>query len=105
MNWFYLFIAGIFEIAWAVGMKYSDGFTKIVPSVCTVAGMAASFIFLSLALRTLPISTAYAVWTGIGTFGVGIAGFFLFNESCSVLRVLCLIMIAGGIAGLKLLTK
>jgi len=102
MNWIYLIIAGILEIGWAIGLKYTEGWTKILPSVLTATAMIASFYFLSLALKTLPIGTAYAVWTGIGTVGAAVLGMILFDEPRDFLRVLCILLIVGGIAGLKL---
>lgn len=102
MNWVYLFIAGLFEIAWAIGLKYTEGWTKIVPSIFTVLGMIASFYFLSLALKTLPIGTAYAIWTGIGTVGAALLGMLIFNEPRDFVRILCILLIIGGIAGLKI---
>lgn len=102
MNWFYLFVAGLFEIAWAVGLKYTDGWSKLWPSVATVILMVASFYFLSVAVKSLPIGTAYAVWTGIGTVGAAVLGMLLFDEPRDVLRVLCVLLIVAGIAGLKL---
>lgn len=102
MAWTYLFIAGLLEVAWAVGLKYTDGFTKPWPSAGTVAAMIASFFFLSIALRTLPIGTAYAVWTGIGAVGTATIGLIFFGESREVLRILCILLIVAGIIGLKL---
>jgi quaternary ammonium compound-resistance protein SugE len=102
MNWIYLFIAGILEIAWAIGLKYTEGWTKITPSIITGILMIASFYFLSLAVKTLPIGTAYAVWTGIGTVGTAILGMFFFNEPREFSRILCILLIVAGIAGLKL---
>jgi len=102
MNWIYLFIAGILEVGWAVGLKYTEGWSRLVPSALTALGMIASFYFLSLALKTLPIGTAYAVWTGIGTVGAAILGMFLFDEPRDIARVLCILLIVAGIAGLKL---
>ena len=102
MNWIYLIIAGLLEIGWAIGLKYTEGWTKIVPSIITVVLMIASFYFLSMAIKTLPIGTAYAVWTGIGTVGAAILGMFLFGEPRDFLRILCILLIVGGIAGLKL---
>lgn len=103
MNWIWLCIAGLLEICWAVGMKYSHGLTRLTPAVFCVVTMLASLGFLALAMRTLPLGTAYAVWTGIGTVGTAIAGMLLFGESTAVLRILCLILIVTGIVGLKLL--
>ena len=102
MNWIYLVIAGVFEIAWAIGLKYTEGWTRLWPSVITAALMIASFYFLSLAVRTLPIGTSYAVWTGIGTVGAAILGMVLFDEPRDIMRVLCIALIIAGIAGLKL---
>jgi quaternary ammonium compound-resistance protein SugE len=102
MNWLYLVIAGLLEIGWAIGLKYTEGWTKLLPSVLTGAAMLASFYFLSLALKTLPIGTAYAVWTGIGTVGAAILGMILFDEPRDFARVICILLIIGGIAGLKL---
>ena len=102
MNWIYLVIAGVFEIAWAIGLKYTEGWTRLWPSLITAALMIASFYFLSLAVRTLPIGTSYAVWTGIGTVGAAILGMVLFDEPRDIVRVLCIALIIAGIAGLKL---
>ncbi len=102
MNWIYLAIAGLFEIAWAIGLKYTEGWSRLVPSLVTGALMIASFYFLSLAVRTLPIGSAYAVWTGIGTVGAAILGMVLFNEPRDAVRIFCIMLIIAGIAGLKL---
>ena len=102
MNWLYLAIAGLLEIAWAIGLKYTEGWTKLVPSLITAVLMIASFYFLSLAIKTLPIGTAYAVWTGIGTVGAAILGMLLFNEPRDAVRVVCILLIIAGIAGLKI---
>jgi quaternary ammonium compound-resistance protein SugE len=102
MAWLYLFVAGVFETAWAIGLKYSSGFTKLGPSVFTVVAMSVSLYLLALALRTIPVGTGYAVWTGIGTVGAAILGIFLFNESREIPRILCIILIVAGIIGLKL---
>ena len=102
MNWLYLIIAGLFEIAWAVGLKYTEGWSRLWPSIATAVLMIASFYFLSLAVRTLPIGTAYVVWTGIGTVGAALLGMVLFDEPRDVLRVVCILLIIGGIAGLKI---
>lgn len=102
MNWIYLIIAGILEVGWAVGLKYTDGWSKLWPSVFTVLGMIASFYFLSLALKSLPIGTAYAIWTGIGTVGAAILGMILFDEPSDAVRIFCIGLIIAGIAGLKL---
>ena len=105
MHWFHLLVAGLFEISWAVGLKFSHGFTQIVPSVLTVIGMIASFYFLALALKNLPLGTAYAIWTGIGTIGTVIFGIILFKEPVSAMRLFCIALIVCGITGLKLLTN
>jgi len=102
--WFLLLIAGVLEIGWAVGLKYTDGFTRLVPSVLTVLGMAISLALLGLAVRSLPIGTAYAVWTGIGTIGSALLGILLFGEPASAARLACIALILGGILGLKLIT-
>lgn len=101
MAWIYLIIAGIFEVVWAIGLKYSHGFTKLVPSLITLGGMVVSFYLLSLATRTLPIGTAYAVWTGIGALGTVLLGIFLFNEPAGISRIIFLCLIVIGILGLK----
>ena len=102
MAWFYLLIAGLFEILWALGLKYSNGFTNLTVSVFTVIGMILSFYFLSLALKNIPLGTAYAVWTGIGTLGTVIFGIILFKEPITALRLACILLIFVGITGLKL---
>lgn len=104
MAWFLLFLAGLFEVAWAIGLKYTDGFTRLWPSVFTVTGMAASFLLLALALRTIPIGTAYAVWTGIGAVGVATLGIVLFNEPRNFARLAFIALIVIGIIGLKLVS-
>ncbi len=101
MAWLYLFIAGLLEIGWVIGLKYTEGFSKPFPSLITVTAMIASFYCLSLAIKTLPLGTSYAIWTGIGTAGAMIAGALLFGESVSAIRILCVMMILGGIIGLK----
>ena len=100
-----LFLAGIFEIFWAVGLKYSDGFTKLFPTIFTIVTMIISFYLLSLALKALPIGTAYAVWVGIGTVGTVIAGIILFGESMTLIRVMSILFILIGIVGLKFTTN
>ena len=105
MSWTILFLAGIFEIFWAVGLKYSDGFTKLFPTIFTIVTMIISFYLLSLALKNLPIGTAYAVWVGIGTVGTVIAGIILFGESMSLIRVMSILFILIGIVGLKFTTN
>lgn len=105
MHWMYLLIAGIFEISWAVGLKFSHGFTQLIPSILTVASMIASFYFLALALKNLPLGTAYAIWTGIGTLGTVILGIILFKEPVSAVRLSCIAFIITGITGLKLISN
>lgn len=102
MAWLYLFLAGLSEIGWAIGLKYTDGFTRPVPTILTVTSMIVSLGLLGLALKTLPIGTGYAVWTGIGTIGTAILGIILFNEPATALRLACIALIVCGIAGLKL---
>ena len=104
MPWIYLAIAGLLEIGWAVGLKYSEGFTKPLPTGVTIVTMIASFTLLSLALRVIPLGTGYAVWTGIGAVGTAIAGMILFAESRDAVRLLCIALIIVGIVGLKLLS-
>lgn len=102
MQWILLVIAGLLEVGWAVGLKYSQGFTKFVPSIFTVIGMIASFYFLSLALRSLPLGTAYAIWTGIGAVGTVLLGIILFKEPADFIRLICIGFILIGIVGLKI---
>jgi quaternary ammonium compound-resistance protein SugE len=102
MAWLLLALAGLFEVIWAVGLKYAEGFTRPLPSVITVAAMAASVALLGLAMRELPLGTAYAIWTGIGTVGTAILGIVLFAEPATALRLACIALIALGIIGLKL---
>ncbi len=102
MAWTYLFIAGVFEIVWATGLKYTEGFTRIWPSTGTILAMGLSLWFLAAALKVIPVGTAYAVWTGIGAVGTAIMGILLFGESREVVRLLCIFVIVAGIAGLKL---
>ena len=102
MAWIWLTLAGLLEIVWAIGIKYTDGFTRLVPSAVTLVAMIASMYFLALAVRTIPIGTGYAVWTGIGAVGVAILGIFLFDEPKVLIRVGSILLIVGGIAGLKL---
>lgn len=101
MAWFILIIAGLFETVWAVALKYSEGFTKLWPSLITIVAMAVSIWLLAVSLKQLPLGTAYAVWTGIGALGTVIYGMVVFGESKDLLRILFVIMIIGGIAGLK----
>src|SRR5210317_1052159 len=100
MAWVYLGIAGLFEIGWALGLKYTEGFSKLFPSVLTLLSMGLSVWLLSIAMKSIPVGTAYAVWTGIGAVGVALLGMLLFGESREVLRLLCLLLIITGIVGL-----
>jgi quaternary ammonium compound-resistance protein SugE len=104
MAWFYLLIAGLFEVGWAIGLKYTDGFTRLWPSFWTVAAMVLSLGFLGLALKTLPVGTAYAVWTGIGAIGTVLLGVYLFHEPATAARLACIGLILAGIIGLKVVT-
>jgi quaternary ammonium compound-resistance protein SugE len=104
MAWIVLIVAGLFEIGWAVGLKYTDGFTRLMPTLATVVSMVISLFLLGIALRTLPLGTAYAVWTGVGTVGTAILGMMLFGEPAQVLRLVCIGLIVAGIAGLKFIT-
>lgn len=103
MPWFILILAGLFEIAWAIGLKYTDGFTRLLPSIATAASMVASVVLLGLAMRSLPVGTSYAVWTGIGIVGTAILGAVLLGETLSPGQWACVAMILAGIAGLKFL--
>ena len=105
MSWVYLFVAGLTEVAWAIGLKYTEGWSRLWPSIVTAALMVTSFAFLSLALRTLPLGTAYAVWTGIGAAGTALAGVYLFGEPRDPIRIFCLALIVGGVVGLRLLSR
>jgi quaternary ammonium compound-resistance protein SugE len=102
MAWVYLLIAGVLEVQWAVTMKYTEGFSKLWPSVFCIMGMAASVYFLALAQKTLPLGTSYAIWTGIGAVGATICGIILFNEPRDIARILCILLIVAGILGLKM---
>ena len=102
MAWVLLSVAGLFEIGWAIGLKYTEGFTRLAPSVLTILSMALSVLLLGLALKTLPVGTAYAVWTGIGTVGTALLGIYLFGEPATALRLACIGLIVAGILGLKL---
>ncbi len=102
MAWVLLCVAGLFEIGWAVGLKYSDGFSRLVPSILTVSAMIASIVCLAFALKSLPVGTAYAVWTGIGAVGTAILGLYLFQEPATSLRLGSIALIVAGIFGLKL---
>lgn len=105
MSWIILIVAGLFEIGWAVSMKYSEGFTKLTPSILMILSMAVSIYLLSVALKTIPLGTGYAVWTGIGAAGTAILGIFLFKEPVNTARVICILMIICGIVGLKIFSK
>ncbi|MPQ55467.1 quaternary ammonium compound efflux SMR transporter SugE [Duganella sp. FT27W] len=102
MTWIILIIAGLLEVAWAIGLKYTAGFTKLMPTLWTLSAMLGSVGMLGLALRTLPLGTAYAIWTGIGTVGTVIYGIVMLDEPASAMRLACIAMIIGGIIGLKL---
>jgi quaternary ammonium compound-resistance protein SugE len=102
MAWFYLLIAGLFEVGWAIGLKYTEGFSRLWPSVMTIAAMILSLGFLGLALKTLPVGTAYAIWTGVGAVGTAILGMYLFAEPANAMRLACIGLIVGGVVGLKL---
>ncbi len=104
MAWLVLFVAGLFEVGWAIGLKYTEGFTRLWPSVGTLAAMVVSFGLLSYALKFLPVGTAYAVWTGIGAVGTAALGIVLFGEAATLARILCILLIVAGIAGLKWLS-
>lgn len=105
MAWITLFIAGLFEIAWAVGLKYTQGFTRLWPSLWVLATMAVSIYLLAQAVRTIPIGTAYAVWTGIGAAGTALIGIVVLKEAVDLPRVLCLLLVVVGIVGLKLFSS
>lgn len=101
MSWFYLVVAGIFETVWAVSLKQSEGFSRLYPAGITIVAMAISLYFLSLALKALPLGTAYAVWTGIGAVGAAVAGIVMFGESFAPLRIVSILLVVAGIAGLR----
>lgn len=104
MAWVYLVIAGFLEMGWAIGLKYTDGFTRLAPTALTLAAMVASIVLLGIALRDLPVGTGYAVWTGIGTVGTAILGMMLFGDPATAARLMSIGLIVAGIAGLKLLS-
>jgi quaternary ammonium compound-resistance protein SugE len=104
MAWLFLFVAGLFEVGWAIGLKYTEGFSRLVPSVLTIAAMIVSLALLGLALKTLPVGTAYAVWTGIGAVGTAALGIYLFGEPATAARLASIGLIVAGIVGLKLVT-
>lgn len=101
MPWLLLLLAGLFEVAWAIGLKYTDGFSRPLPTLLTLSAMGVSVLLLAMAVKQLPLGTAYAVWTGIGAVGTVLMGIWLFNEPATLARVLCLLLIIGGILGLK----
>jgi quaternary ammonium compound-resistance protein SugE len=102
MAWLYLLIAGLFEVGWAIGLKYTEGFSRLWPSLATIVAMILSLGFLGLALKTLPVGTAYAIWTGVGAVGTAILGIYLFAEPANAMRLACIGLIVSGIVGLKL---
>jgi quaternary ammonium compound-resistance protein SugE len=104
MNWIILVVAGLFEVGWAIGLKYTDGFTKLWPSVGTVLAMVASVVLLGVAMKTLPVGTAYAVWVGIGAVGTAILGIVLLGDAANAGRIVSLVLIVAGVVGLKLAT-
>lgn len=101
MAWLILLLAGLFEVAWAIGLKYTDGFSRPLPTLLTLSAMGVSVFLLAMAVKQLPLGTAYAVWTGIGAVGTVLMGIWLFNEPATLARILCLLLIIGGILGLK----
>jgi quaternary ammonium compound-resistance protein SugE len=103
MAWTFLVIAGLLEVVWAIGMKYSEGFTRLAPSIVTIVAAGFSFWLLAIAVKILPVGTAYAVWTGIGAVGAAVFGMFLFKEPATAARIVCIVLIVAGIAGLYLL--
>jgi quaternary ammonium compound-resistance protein SugE len=102
MSWLFLFLAGLFEIGWAIGLKYTDGFSRPLPTILTILSMIVSLALLGLALKTLPVGTAYAVWTGIGTVGTALLGIYMLGEPATAVRLACIALIVSGIVGLKL---
>lgn len=105
MAWVFLFLAGLLEVGWAIGLKHTDGFTRLWPSVWTVAAMIGSFALLAQALKVLPLGTAYAVWTGIGAIGTAVLGILLFGESRDAARLACIALIVAGVIGLKFVSR
>jgi quaternary ammonium compound-resistance protein SugE len=103
--WLLLIVAGLLEVVWAIGLKYTEGFSRLVPSVITITAMIASVWLLAMALKSIPVGTGYAVWTGIGAVGTAILGIILFNEAATVARIACIGLIITGIFGLKLLSE
>ena len=104
MNWLLLFVAGLFEVGWAIGLKYTEGFTRLWPTIGTAVAMLLSICLLGIAMKSLPVGTAYAVWVGVGALGTALLGMLLFGESASAARLFCLALILAGIIGLKLTT-
>jgi quaternary ammonium compound-resistance protein SugE len=104
MAWLFLFLAGLLEVGWAIGLKYTDGFSRLWPSLATALSMIVSLGLLGLALKSLPVGTAYAVWTGIGTVGTAVLGILLFGESAEAMRLGCIALIVAGIVGLRLVS-
>ena len=104
MNWLLLFVAGLFEVGWAIGLKYTEGFTRLWPTIGTAIAMLLSVCLLGFAMKSLPVGTAYAVWVGVGALGTALLGMVLFGESASAARLMCLALILAGIIGLKLTT-
>ncbi len=105
MSWFFIFIASIFEVSWAIGLKYSEGFTKLFPTIFTISSMILSYVFLSLGIKNISLGTAYAVWTGIGVIGTTIYGMIFFNESKDIIRIFFISLIFIGIIGIRLISK
>jgi quaternary ammonium compound-resistance protein SugE len=103
--WIFLTIAGLFECGWAIGLKYTEGFTRLWPSIFTILAMIVSFQLLSLSMKSIPVGTAYAVWTGIGAVGVALLGMVLFGESRDVMRIVCILLIVSGVIGLRVFAK
>jgi quaternary ammonium compound-resistance protein SugE len=103
--WLFLTIAGLFECGWAIGLKYTEGFTRLRPAIFTILAMIVSFQLLSLSMKSIPVGTAYAVWTGIGAVGVALLGMVLFGESRDVMRVACILLIVCGVIGLRVFAK
>jgi quaternary ammonium compound-resistance protein SugE len=104
MNWFLLVLAGLFEIGWAIGLKYTQGFTRLWPTIGTIGAMIVSLVLLGIAMKSLPVGTAYAIWVGVGAVGTAVLGILLFEESANALRIASLLLIVAGIIGLKLAT-
>lgn len=105
MKWLFLIIAGLFEVMWAIELKYSKGFTNLIPSILTIIGLIASFYFLSISIKSLPLGSAYAIWTGIGTVGTVIFSIILFKETVNIMQIFYIILIVVGIIGLKMLSS